>query len=101
MVAFVGPAFRLPVPPQPVARTTATITTVRSKYRFIGASKFSVSGEVLAVDKSTWRAKYAKRLSAAFSVRGGLAPGVGWSAAPYGCGDKPHLIKHLRPMPKS
>ena len=49
-VALVGPALTLlPVPPQPVARTTATITTVRSKYRFIGASKFSVSGEVLAV----------------------------------------------------
>jgi hypothetical protein len=38
----------------------ATIATVRSKYRFIGASKFSVSGEVLAVDKCTWLAKLAK-----------------------------------------
>jgi hypothetical protein len=68
MVAFVGPALRLPVPPQPVAKMMATIATVRSKYRFIGASKFSASGEVLAVDRCTWRAKLAKRLSAAFSV---------------------------------
>jgi hypothetical protein len=38
----------------------ATIATAKSKYRFIGASKFSVSGEVLARDKCTWRAKLAK-----------------------------------------
>src|SRR4051795_5193020 len=61
MVAFVGPAFRLPVPPQPVANIMATIATAKSKYRFIGASKFSVSGEVLTGDKCTWRAKLAKR----------------------------------------
>jgi hypothetical protein len=39
----------------------ATIATVRSKYRFIGASKFSVSGEVLGGYKCILRAKLAKR----------------------------------------
>jgi hypothetical protein len=90
MVAFVGPALRLLVPPQPVAKSKAAITTVESKYRFIGASKFSVSGEVLAVDKCTWRAKLAKWLSAAFSVVGNAMAwsGVGRNAS--ACGDKPH-----------
>jgi hypothetical protein len=61
MVAFVGPAVvRLFFPPQPVASTKATVTTVKSKYRFIGASKFSVSGEVLAGDKCSWRANPGK-----------------------------------------
>ena len=71
MVAFVGPALRLPVPPQPVANIMATIATAKSKYRFIGASKFSVSGEVLAVNKCTWWAKLPNGLSAAFSATGG------------------------------
>src|SRR6267154_6010674 len=62
MVAFVGPAVvRLLLPPQPVATIKATVTTVKSKYRFIGASKFSVSGEVLAGYKCSWQANRAKR----------------------------------------
>jgi hypothetical protein len=68
-VALVGPALRLLVPPQPVANIVATIATVRSKYRFIGASKFSVSGEVLAVDKCTWWAKLAKGAKCCFFNR--------------------------------
>jgi hypothetical protein len=54
------------VPPQPVANIMATIATAKSKYRFIGASKFSVSGEVLAVDKCTWWAKLAKGAKCCF-----------------------------------
>src|SRR6476646_4505425 len=101
MVALVGPALRLPVPPQPVAKIMATIATVRSKYRFIGASKFSASGEVLAVDKCTWRAKLAKRRKCCFFSRRRFSAGKRWGAAHHHCGDKPHRIKHLGPMAKS
>src|SRR4051812_14296824 len=90
MVAFVGPALRLPVPPQPVANIMATIATVKSKYRFIGASKFSVSGEVLALDKCTWRAKLAKWAKCRFfSLRKGQRWDK-WDATHHHCGDKPH-----------
>src|SRR6185312_663322 len=101
MVALVGPALRLLVPPQPVASIMATIATAKSKYRFIGASKFSVSGEVLAGDKCTWGAKLATRRKCCFFNRRRFSAGKRWGVAPYDCGDKPHRIMHLRPMAKS
>src|SRR5436305_573036 len=101
MVAFVGPALRLPVPPQPVANIMATIATAKSKYRFIGASKFSVSGEVLTGDKCTWRAKLAKRAKCRVFNRQKAGAGMEWESPDLNCGDKPHRIKHLRPLAKS
>src|SRR4051812_8128919 len=101
MVAFVGPALRLPVPPQPVANIMATIATAKSKYRFIGASKFSVSGEVSPGINAPGGPSLPNVISASFSATERGGPWIECGAARHGCGDKPHRIRHLRSMVES
>src|SRR5207244_12993904 len=74
MVALVGPALvTVLFPPQPVASTNATVTTVKSKYRFIGGLQVFLIGGVLAGYRCT---SSARLLGAVVAMESKLLPGA-------------------------